>query len=70
MNSGNGGGGGNGKALVGFLAVFGGFFGGFWWNVTQFGTSVLFLILKLSKPVRATISMFRTAGWRSEMDKK
>ena len=57
MNSGNGGGNsGHGKAVVFF-------FGGFWWDVTQFGTSVLFLILKLSKPVRATISMFRTAGW-------
>lgn len=59
MNSGNGGGGGYGKAVVGF-------FGGFWWDVTRFGTTVLFLILKLSKPVRATISMFRTAGWRSK----
>ena len=43
----------------------GGFFGGFlavfWWDVTRFGTTKLFLILKLSKPVRATIPFYRIA---------
>jgi uncharacterized membrane protein len=58
------------RLFGGFFGGFWCFFGGFWWDVTQYGTSVLFLILKLSKPVRATISIFRTADCRSEMDKK